>query len=256
MTARTLVGPLLTLGLLTGLTGCIGPVEQLIDSRWASNLPDDPLGGAIPHTKFIPLAVPTFRFAGQDFPGFTTGNGKRADPVNLLIVGDPVDLPKRVIQAFAQAQWIVPDPITVGNLQKQALALSHRVTYPSAPVSDLFLFSKVQELAYEKNSDDINKRDHIRLWVSPFLDGDRIVFCAAGTKDKDVKIDPGTRLPTHQIDPDVDAERTYVVNDLLATHLLVASTSVPNDVSVKSGTNAGGDHYFSDGNIAVLEQAP
>ena len=53
-------------------------------------------------------------------------------------------------------------------------------------------------------------------------------------------------LPTHHFDPNVDAERTYILNSLGTTHLTFVKIVPP-----QLGHNASGDSFFTDGQAAV-----
>lgn len=242
----------LAASMLLPVSGCLAPIELALDAHWAEALPEDPLGATLPRTRYVPIDVPTFSYASNAMPGFTTGNGRLGDPINLLLIADE----RSVTAAFSQAGWILSDPITLANLQHQALALSHRVTYPAAPISDLYVWARAQDFALEKNSDDLDHRDHVRCWAAPFTVHDRIVFLAAGSKDTGIKQDPRTHLPTHAISPDLDQERAYLVEGLVGTGVFKLTGMVSNVPAAKQGQNVGGDPYHSDGNIAVLEQTP
>jgi len=74
------------------------------------------------------------------------------------------------------------------------------------------------------------------------------VWVATASLDTGIGVGPKVPLPTHHIDPNVDAERTYILNSLGGTH----PTFVKN-VPPHVGHNASGDSFFTDGQAAVAE---
>src|SRR5260370_40055021 len=76
---------------------------------------------------------------------------------------------------------------------------------------------------------------------------------AAATHDVKIYFSKTSRSITHGIDPDIDKERTKVLNDMLFTGrvqaiVLIDRPSIPKDIS-----NATGDHLKTDDKMAVLE---
>ena len=76
---------------------------------------------------------------------------------------------------------------------------------------------------------------------------------AAATHDIGITLSPVSHNFTHGIDPNIDAERSKVTNDLLFTGqvkaiALVDRPQVPADLS-----NATGDKLVSDHKVAVLQ---
>ena len=66
--------------------------------------------------------------------------------------------------------------------------------YPNAPVSDLYLFGRPQDLALQKARDNIHQRNHLRLWLSPIHYCDKRVWVG---RDQ-----PRYRKPPHHPFPD------------------------------------------------------
>lgn len=63
-----------------------------------------------------------------------------------------------------------PYPITSQTSAKIAEdSLAHR-SYPTAPVSNLYVFGRVQDLAFEEPTNDVQNRGHIRTWETAFAD--------------------------------------------------------------------------------------
>ncbi len=107
------------------------------------------------------------------YPRITrTQSGADGDPINLVFVGRK----DQITQSFQQAGWLIPDPITPQTAAKIAAdSLAHK-SYPTAPVSNLYVFGRVQDLAFEKPTNDVQNRGHIRLWKTGTLIGGQFVW--------------------------------------------------------------------------------
>lgn len=95
------------------------------------------------------------------YPNITTiHSGKPGDPINVMILGNRT----WIIQSFEKAGWVIPDPITPETSAKIAIDSLANRPYPTAPVSNLYLYGHKQDLAFDKPTNDVQNRDHIRLW--------------------------------------------------------------------------------------------
>lgn len=193
--------------------------------------------------------VPTLRKV--NFPKFTrTESGKASDPVNLMVAGTEA----QIRDVFTRNGWVGADPIGPVSVAKMIKAALTRGHYPTAPMSVLKLYNRVQDMNWQKNQVGVIARDHLRVWKTPLRDGNGRPFWAiAATKDVAIKFGPEDKLPTHQISPDIDAEREMVVKDFQRTGLVAmryALQSLPPDYR---GKNGGDDEYFTDGQVVVLE---
>ena len=73
-----------------------------------------------------------------------TKSGNPGNPINILILGS-----KQTINSyFTEAGWKVPDPITEKSSIKIAVDSLKNLPYPTAPVSNLYLYGRRQDLAY------------------------------------------------------------------------------------------------------------
>ena len=83
------------------------------------------------------------------------------------------------------------------------------------------------------------------------------VDCAASF-DRGVGLSHDTGAITHNIGPDIDAERNFLIGDLSAAGLLASTSEIPGIGATKGGRNGGGDSYFTDGLavIGVLKTLP
>jgi hypothetical protein len=175
-----------------------------------------------------------------------TALGIPGDPINFAFVGTQEEL----LQAAQAAGWSMADPITWGSSARIALdSVAHR-KYDQAPVSDLFVWGKKQDLAFEQAfGPDPSKRHHVRFWRSREVDEQgRPLWLGAATFDSKVGLSHTTGQVTHHIDPDIDKERDKLAADLSKDSGLVLDC-LEDFQLVKKGKNGGGDPYFTDGRL-------
>jgi LssY-like putative type I secretion system component LssY len=189
------------------------------------------------------------------YPRIThTQSGAEGDPLNLVFVGSQ----EQITRSFHQAGWLIPDPITPQTSEKIAIAsLAHR-SYPTAPVSNLYVFGRVQDLAFEKPTNDVANRGHIRLWKTGTLIGGQLVWIGQASYDSGIELSGTSHLPTHHIAPTVDLERNAVGADLEKTGLVKEEADAAFTPPIVYARNGGGDYYESDGDVLVINytQAP
>lgn len=183
----------------------------------------------------------------QPDPALTSkGDGKPGDPVNLRLVGTREEL----ISAFYTAGWAVTDPITVRSSVRIGASVVLNRPYPSAPVSDLYLFGRVQDIAFERELGSARTRHHVRFWQAGCDASGRPVWLGAGTFDARVGRSPATGRLTHRISPDVDTERDTILADLTRGGGLTDTRVEPRSGPF-SGRNGEGDCYFTDGGVGT-----
>lgn len=185
-----------------------------------------------------------------------TAQGIPGDPLNVGFLGPRETL----VRAMIRSGWNEADPITL----ETSLAIARSVLLdrpdPDAPVSDLYLFGRKQDLAFEKPvGRSADRRHHVRFWEAPEygLDGQPL-WIGAVTYDRSVGLSHRTGQITHHIAPDVDSERDALVADLRANGWLLRVFQVAGVGPTVVGRNGGGDPYFTDGEmtIGVLADAP
>ena len=177
-----------------------------------------------------------------------TKSGATGDPINVLFVGGK----DQILQSFHRAGWLIPDPITTQSSMRIAVdSLAHR-SYPTAPVSNLYVYGRVQDLAFEKPTSDVQNRGHIRIWKTGSLIDGQSVWVGAATYDSGIEVSGTTHLPTHHIAPTVDLERNVVGTDLATSSLVKEEASAAFTPPIMFAHNGGGDYYESDGTILVI----
>lgn len=183
------------------------------------------------------------------FPHLTqTVSGAAGDPINLVLIGSQ----EQITQSFHQAGWLTPDPITPQTTARIAAdSLAHR-SYPTAPMSNLYVFGRVQDLAFEKPTNDVQNREHIRIWKTGTLTSGQNVWVGQASYDSGIELSTTNHFPTHHIAPTVDWERNSVGSDLERTGYVKAEVKAAFTSPIFSARNGGGDFYESDGDVLVI----
>lgn len=179
-------------------------------------------------------------------------DGRPGDPLNVRMIASPAQLGS----AFAEAGWYRADEITLVTSLRITIDSVLARSYSTAPVSNLFLYGRRQDFAFERPGPNVRQRDHVRFWRAklPASDG-RPVWIGGATRDDKVELSRTNHLPTHGIAPDVDDERTLIADDLIATGWVVAERSVPDFPGPTQTKNATGDAYHTDGQAILLTLA-
>jgi len=188
-----------------------------------------------------------------------TGNARgtvEGDPLNLAIVGDRAS----IVECLKS--WDETESLTVGTAWKTAKAFLLESQYRYSPVSPLYLGGRQQELALQRARLSLNQRLHLRLWSTNVRIGGQPVWIGQVSRDIGVRFTLKTwNLTTHQIDPDVDEARNYVLDNLLVGGHVGRLGFVPG-VEAAPATlprrNLTGDSYFTDGlrAVAMLSAEP
>ena len=175
-------------------------------------------------------------------------NGKPGDPVNLVVMGT-ID---EIRQVFKDAGWSEAAKKTGVSVYRIVRAMGGDQGYEAAPVSNLYLYGRTQDLAFEKMLNTFAKRHHLRLWRSPVTTTQgREVWLGAATHDTGMDIRPG--VVSHAIDPDLDDERSKVGADLVVTGRVSATQLVTRPDPLSEGKTATGATWKTDGKGLAIE---
>jgi hypothetical protein len=130
--------------------------------------------------------------------------------------------------------------------------------YPEAPVSNLYLWGRRQDLAFQQaEGKSAKRRHHVRLWCSDQVDDQgRPLWLGAATFDRSVGASHYTLQVTHHIEGDVDRERDKLMQDLRRTGRVDDCYRVLLPGAQLRGRNGGGDRYVTDGQLVVGVLAP
>ncbi len=202
--------------------------------------------------------VRSFTDAGQlidaleSYPCCTTDKKSRdqGDPLNLVVIGQLDD----VYYSFMRAGWDETETIHAGSGWKTMLSFFSGGEYRYSPVSGLYVFGRPQDVALQKARDNIHERNHLRLWLTPARYQGLPVLIGQISRDIGVRFSKRT-LTTHEIDPDVDETREFLLENLAYAQGLAAFAYVggvgeaPIDAP---RSNLTGSPYFTDGHRVVL----
>ncbi len=180
-------------------------------------------------------------------------SGSPGDPVNIAFEGSRAS----ILAAFRAIGWVPADPLSLRDDARLAVDAVLHHSYPTAPVSRLYLFGRQEDFAVEHELGSVAKRDHARLWDTKRQDPGTHLELWIGDASRDSGIEVLRRhgIPigtTHHIDPDLDAERTRIVQALQATGRVLAVVMEPGIGPTAHGRNGGGDRFYTDGKVAVI----
>jgi LssY C-terminus len=157
------------------------------------------------------------------------------------------------VQAFQAGGWTENRPYSIGTLWGGIVAsITHR-SEPAGPVTPSFLADEPNALAFSLPvGTTFAERHHIRFWTTTVqTSAGQPQRLATASFDRGFELAPSTGLPTHQIAPDIDTERAFVVTTLEATGLVTSTETIPL-VPAESGHNFDGDPFHTDGQAVIL----
>jgi len=173
---------------------------------------------------------------------------KPGDPLNLVFVGSA----SQILTAFRDAGWGEAKKLGTSSAVSTVRAVASDEGYDQAPVSQLYLFGRAEDLAFEKMLNTFMKRHHLRVWRTNVTTADgREIWMGASTHDIGLDIHPG--VISHAVDPNLDAERAKVGADLQAGGLVAAEGLVARPNPVTEGKTATGGTWETDGQLLVIE---
>jgi hypothetical protein len=184
----------------------------------------------------------------EDIPRIThTSSNIPGDPLNVALIGTETEL-KKIMRA---ARWYSADALSLRSDLLIAVDTVLKRPFDDAPVSNLYLFGRKQDLAFEQPvGDNPRQRHHVRYWRSDKVDPDgRPVWVGAAIYDRKVGLSHTTGQITHHTAADIDAERNKLFDDLKQTGDLSEESIVAGFHKILEGRNGGGDRWHTDGNL-------
>lgn len=143
---------------------------------------------------------------------FNADGTKTGDPLNLVVVGGIDD----AFPAFVRRGWSPTESTWSGSVKRMVTSALSGERYPYAPVSNLYLFGRPQDIALQKARDTIHQRNHLRLWKSPMRYHGRQVWVGQISRDIGSRVTiHSPTLTTHKIDPDVDKAAMALLGDMV-----------------------------------------
>ncbi|HZO03516.1 MAG TPA: LssY C-terminal domain-containing protein [Burkholderiales bacterium] len=195
-----------------------------------------------------------FRAALEALPCCATNKDgtRKGDPLNLVVVGGLDD----AFPALVRRGWRPSEQTWRGSVLRMARSFLSGEGYAYAPVSNLFLFGRAQDLALQKARDSIHQRNHLRLWLSPMLYHGKQVWVGQISRDIGSRLTVHSpTLTTHKIDPDVDEARGALMEDMAYSQSL-AKLGLVDGVGAAARSaprkNLTTDPYHTDGRRSVL----
>ncbi len=177
-----------------------------------------------------------------------TTTGLHGDPVNVALVGTKDE----IVAAMLAAKWQPADLITFKTSLKLVKSVMLHRPDETAPVSNLYLWKRKEDLAFEQEvGKDASRRHHVRFWESTKQVNGRPLWLGAATFDTKVGFSHKTGLPTHHIDANIDADRDKLLVDLSAAAWLLSTEDIADFQPKHDGRNGCGDPYHTDGKLSI-----
>lgn len=203
----------------------------------------------------------------------TTSDGWASDPVNIAIVCKDK---RQLIAAMSQAGWYEAEYASLKNVLREGLSIVLNTSYPEAPVSNLYLFNRKHDIAFQiptNGRQSARSRHHVRFWrlEAPLKDrhdhnhfefwkeklfkwmvGEQEVWIGACTEDTSpIGFRYRTATITHRIDSNADKERDFIITTLRKQHSVRSvQTSAPGEEIKFRGQQA--HTFISDGAIKIV----
>ena len=201
----------------------------------------------------------------EHVPSYTiTGDGLPGDPVNVALVGTLHELRA----AFAVLGWSEADRLSVASSWGMVRAFVFNSPYPTAPFSTLYLFGRSQDIGFQKPIDNSpRKRHHIRFWALSLTraqdtwgsvgfwlnteqppENETVIWVGAGTRDTGLSLTRLTFQITHATDSDTNAERDYIIAELMKSRSIEAVKVYQSGQDLPTERV---NHYVTDGEITL-----
>jgi len=183
----------------------------------------------------------------QKLPQYSeTLTGTRMEPISLIFIGSK----SQIENLFLSRGWYRADPATFKNTIKEIASGFQGKQYLTAPVTPSYLAAQPETLAFQHPTsvNTITQRHHTRIWKTNFrLPDGREVWVATASFDERLGYLSGF-LPTHHINPNIDAERQYIIDSLGIENVRFIDVVGP-----QNGKNAAGDAFYTDGRAVVID---
>jgi hypothetical protein len=195
-----------------------------------------------------------FKAALEALPSCVTNKdgSRNGDPLNLVIIGGVND----AFPSLARRGWSATEVTWSGSVMRVVNSVLAGERYPYAPISNLYLYGRPQDLALQKARDTIHQRNHLRLWRSPMRYHGKQVWVGQISRDIGSRLTiHSATFTTHKIDPDVDEAARALLEDLVYSQNLQAYGRVagvgaaPKSAPRRNATN---DPYYTSGYRFVL----
>jgi undecaprenyl-diphosphatase len=209
----------------------------------------------LPHLKPI-LASKTvvtkdviLEFNNKTLPKFTEKlSGASQQPLSFLIVAKDN---QEFLKLFTNEGWTQTERLTFTGIFNLAEAAFTNKSYPQGFITPTFWENKVQDFSFAKltSQNTVRIRHHCRFWTTNIKTPNaRNLYVGYCSFDKGIK----PWLITHEIDPNLDKERDYLLNDILKTKEVKSFTKF-NFVNPIQGRTFQGDYFYTDGRVYLID---
>jgi len=212
-----------------------------------------------PHTLYsekdmIDLDDEGLRKALENLPCCMTnkdGSGK-SDPLNIVVIGPD----EEIWPAFFIRRWDESEIVYGASLLKTIASSLFGRRYRYSPMSALYFYGRPQDVGLQKARQTVDEHGHLRLWLSPMRYKGMPVYVGQISRDIGVKLTTKSpTLTTHEIDPDVDEARDYLIQDLVESQKVAKIGFVEGVGKAEPDNpryNLTGSPYWTDGLRAVF----
>lgn len=205
----------------------------------------------VPHVAWAAVLPPdVLRLLVASWPVHATAEhgAVNADPINIALIGDSAT----IAHAFHAAGWDMAARMGMRADFTTFIRASTNHGYANQPVSALQLDGRTPDLVFERVTNTVAKRHHVRLWKwTDRIDGTS-VWLASASHDIGIEYLRDRRHFTHRVDAAIDAERDKVANDLWAAECIAQRSEVPRQLPMDLRVNDGRDPITSDGDLILL----
>lgn len=176
--------------------------------------------------------------------------GRKAEPITMLVAATEAGL----VEAFAQAGWVLADALTPETTEKMRAAQAWSDRYPSAPIAPLFYWGREQDAAWQRPGDTVASRVRVRVWRSETQDEQkRWIWALNVAQDDGFIAAPEGELPIHRLHPNLDDARDILVADLTKTGLPTREYLLMGIGPNEGFRTAAGTPYQTAGWVKVVE---
>jgi hypothetical protein len=165
-----------------------------------------------------------------------TPDGFASDPLNVGLIGTK----QEIIETMHKAGWHLADPMKPQSLFKHICSVVIGTRYLTAPMSNLYMFGRKQDLAFQMsvNGTSVN-RHHVRFWATTYnkkspltissihwhkrrahVSDDKLLWVGAASLDIGIMPIRHNMQLTHMVHPNTNQERELIV-DQLKDHRLI-----------------------------------
>lgn len=198
-----------------------------------------------------------------------TPDGLASDPLNVGIISTRREL----INTMEAAGWHMADPRNISSISRMAVSMIFKRPYPNAPVSNLYLFGRKHDLAFEiPIGASAGERHHVRFWATTYdmhdhelnvksihwhnrkshVYGDSLLWVGAASKDVGIALIRHNLQFTHMIDPDTDNEREMIIKQIRGQKLLDKISYIKLGEPYKLINRVIRGHLHTDGRMAII----